>query len=138
MKVLVAGTFDIIHPGHIYLFNEAKKYGDIYAIIARDENVRKFKGKKTVFNENERKLLVESLKMVKEAHLGDANDLFKKVNEINPDIIFLGPDQDDEWIRKRIMELNLDIDIIQLEKRIEYSSSWTKDILRRIYDNEEV
>lgn len=115
-----------------------KKYGDIYAIIARDENVRKFKGKKTVFNENERKLLVESLKMVKEAHLGDTNDLFKKVNEINPDIIFLGPDQDDEWIRNRLMELNLDIDIIQLEKRIEYSSSWTKDILRRLYNNEEV
>ncbi|MBN1785914.1 MAG: FAD synthase [Candidatus Methanofastidiosa archaeon] len=138
MKVLVAGTFDILHPGHIYLFNEAKKYGDVHVIVARDENVRRIKGKKTVFDENERKLMVESLKMVEKAYLGDPEDFFKMVQVIAPDIIFLGPDQDDKWIRERIRQLQLDIEIIQLEKRLNYSSSWTKDILKRINDSMEV
>jgi len=136
--VLVAGTFDILHPGHIYLFKEASKYGDVHVIVARDENVRRIKGKKTVFDENERKLIVESLKMVKKAYLGDPNDLFKKVEAIGPDIIFLGPDQDDSWIRERMKQLNMHIDIIQLEKRLNYSSSWTKEILKRINNSMEV
>lgn len=138
MKVLVAGTFDILHPGHIYLLKEANKYGDVHVIIARDDNVRRIKGKKTVFDENERKMMIESLKMVKKAYLGDPDDLFKKVEAINPDIIFLGPDQDDSWIRERMREQGMDIDIIQLEKRLNYSSTWTKEILKRINNSMEV
>jgi len=138
LKVLVAGTFDILHPGHIYLLKEANKYGDVHVIIARDDNVRRIKGKKTVFDENERKMMIESLKMVKKAYLGDPDDLFKKVEAINPDIIFLGPDQDDSWIRERMREQGMDIDIIQLEKRLNYSSTWTKEILKRINNSMEV
>jgi len=37
-KVLIAGTFDLIHPGHIYLINEAAKLGDVYVIVATDKN----------------------------------------------------------------------------------------------------
>jgi len=138
LKVLVAGTFDILHPGHIYLLNEASKYGDVHVIVARDSNVRRIKGRKTVFDENERKLMVENLKMVKKAYLGDPDDLFKKVEAIKPDIIFLGPDQDDGWIKERMKEMGMNIEIVQLEKRLNYSSSWTKEMLKRINNNMEV
>ncbi len=37
-KVLIAGTFDLIHPGHIFLINEAAKLGDVYVIVATDKN----------------------------------------------------------------------------------------------------
>ncbi|MHC1604422.1 MAG: adenylyltransferase/cytidyltransferase family protein [Candidatus Methanofastidiosia archaeon] len=136
MKVLVAGTFDIIHPGHIYLLSEAGKIGDVYVIVARDSNVSKIKGRNPVFNENERKLIVENLKMVKKAILGDSNGLFKKVEEIRPDIIFLGPDQDDAWIMEKIKKSNLDIKVMHLSKRLNYSSSWTKDVLKRLNNTE--
>ena len=98
MNVVVAGTFDILHPGHVYLFEEAADLGDVYVIIARDSNVTK----KTVFNEKERLKMVESLKPVKKAVLGDENDFFKPIEEIGPDIIFLGPDQDEEWVLSEI------------------------------------
>ena len=40
--VLCHGVFDIIHPGHIYHFNSAKKFGDILIIsVTNDENVKK-------------------------------------------------------------------------------------------------
>ena len=37
-KVLIAGTFDILHPGHIYLIQEAAKLGDVYVVVATDMN----------------------------------------------------------------------------------------------------
>ena len=47
-KVVVAGTFDIIHEGHIKMLWEAKKLagddGKLIVIVARDENVKRFKG----------------------------------------------------------------------------------------------
>jgi len=133
MRVAVAGTFDIIHPGHIYLLKEASKYGDIYVIIARDRNVKRIKGKKPIFNENERKLVIENIKFVKKAYLGDLNDFFKVIKFINPDIIFLGPDQDKVGVETEIRKRGLNSRIIQLESRKNYSSSGTLEILRRIY-----
>ena len=36
--VMCAGTFDIVHPGHLYFFSEAKKLGDkLIVVVARDE-----------------------------------------------------------------------------------------------------
>ena len=46
-KVMVFGTFDIIHPGHIHLLKEAKEYGDfLIAVIGRDATVCKGAGSK--------------------------------------------------------------------------------------------
>ncbi|MEA1994059.1 MAG: adenylyltransferase/cytidyltransferase family protein [Euryarchaeota archaeon] len=133
MKVTVAGTFDIIHPGHIYFLKEASEYGDLHVIIARDKNVKKEKGKRPVFNENERKLIIESMKFVKKAYLGALNDFFKITEKIDPDIIFLGPDQNKEWVENEIRKRKLHSKIIQLKVRKNYSSSGTKEILHRVY-----
>ena len=93
-KVLVAGTFDIIHPGHIFLFNEAAKIGDVYVIVATDNNRELYSGERPIIPEQQRLEVVENIKNVKEARLGRSdNDTLKTVEEINPDIILLGPDQ---------------------------------------------
>ena len=43
--VLAGGCFDIVHPGHKYFFEQAKKYGDILMInVANDKKVREYKG----------------------------------------------------------------------------------------------
>ena len=45
-KIIVFGTFDILHKGHLNLFKQAKQHGDyLMAVIARDKNVKKAKGK---------------------------------------------------------------------------------------------
>lgn len=133
MKVAIAGTFDIIHPGHVYFLEEASKYGDLYVIVARDENVRKIKGKKPIFNEIERKTIIENMKLVKKVYLGDENDFFKVIELIDPDIIFLGSDQNKKWAETEIRKRGLHAQIIQLDMRKDYSSSGTLEILRRIY-----
>lgn len=93
-KILIAGTFDIIHPGHIYLINEASKLGDVYVIVATDKNRKEYSGEIPIIPEQQRLEVVKNIKNVKEAKLGrHDNDTLKTVEQINPDIILLGPDQ---------------------------------------------
>jgi len=92
--VLIAGTFDLLHPGHIYLVNEAAKMGEVYVIVATDQNRKLYSGKSPIIPENQRLDVIMSVKNVKEARLGRSdNDTLKTVEEISPDIILLGPDQ---------------------------------------------
>ena len=93
-RVLVAGTFDLIHAGHIYLINEASKLGDVYVVVATDDNREIFSGERPIIPQEQRLEIIKSLKNVKDARLGRSdNDTLKTVEEINPDIIVLGPDQ---------------------------------------------
>ncbi|MBS3101431.1 adenylyltransferase/cytidyltransferase family protein, partial [Candidatus Woesearchaeota archaeon] len=70
-KVMCAGTFDIIHPGHLFYLSEAKKYGDkLVVVVARDNTSEKFKGRKPAHNERERLEAVRTLEIVDEAVLG--------------------------------------------------------------------
>lgn len=120
MIVVVAGTFDILHPGHVYLLEEAATLGDLYVIIARDCNINKTK---IVFNEKERLKMVQILKPVTKAILGDEKDFFRPIEDISPDYLFLGPDQDYEWVKSQIKERNLAITVKQLPERLPYSST---------------
>jgi len=93
-KILVAGTFDILHPGHIFLINEAAKLGDVYIVIATDKNRELYSGEAPIVPEQQRFEVMKSIKNVKDVILGrHDNDTLRTVEEINPDIILLGPDQ---------------------------------------------
>ncbi|HNR44056.1 MAG TPA: adenylyltransferase/cytidyltransferase family protein [Methanofastidiosum sp.] len=133
MKVLIAGNFDVIHPGHIYFLTEASKLGDVTVVVARDDTIKKFKGRAPIFNENERKLILENLKMVENVILGDQKDFFTPVLAENPDIIFLGPDQYSSWIEERISKSGLNTKIMRLDKRLPYSSSELKKRFLKVY-----
>ena len=61
--VLVSGGFDPIHSGHIYLIQEASKYGEIVVLLNSDEWLRKRKGKEFM-SFNERAIIMKSLKNV--------------------------------------------------------------------------
>ena len=91
---MCAGTFDIIHPGHLFYLSEAKKYGDrLVVVVARDQTSESFKGNKPVHNEKERLEAIRTLDIVDEAILGHQGNIFNIVEEIKPDIICLGYDQ---------------------------------------------
>jgi D-beta-D-heptose 7-phosphate kinase/D-beta-D-heptose 1-phosphate adenosyltransferase len=66
MKIVVNGTFDVIHPGHLALLNYAKSLGDFLIVaIDSDSRVRELKGPQRPINlQDERKLLLENLKAV--------------------------------------------------------------------------
>jgi len=64
-KVITYGTFDLFHYGHVNLLKRARQLGD-YLIVAlsTDEFNTNKKNKKTYFNYNYRKQLLEAIKYV--------------------------------------------------------------------------
>ncbi len=93
-KVMIAGTFDIIHTGHIHLIQKAAEIGEVYVIIARDSSVEKFKGQKTIMPELQRMEIIRNIKGVKNVELGsDKEDWLLRIVEIKPELFLLGPNQ---------------------------------------------
>lgn len=93
-KVLVFGTFDGLHPGHLNFLNQARKKGDfLIVVVARDKTVKKLKGHWPKFNEKERVGILKSLKFVDKAVLGDEKNPYKIIKKIKPQVICLGYDQ---------------------------------------------
>lgn len=94
-KVIVFGTFDLLHPGHVYVLNEARKHGDyLVAVVARDETVEKIKGKVPRNNQEIRLKNLEKLHLADTVRLGNTGDKFKILDEEKPDVIILGYDQE--------------------------------------------
>ena len=91
-KILIFGTFDILHKGHLNLFKQARKHGDILiAVIARDKTIKKIKGKNPRHKEKTR--LKNIKKYVDKAFLGNKTNKYAVIKKIKPDIICLGYDQ---------------------------------------------
>lgn len=94
MKVLVFGTFDLLHAGHRFLLMEASKRGELTVVVARDRNVRTIKGRYSVHDEEERASLVRRVVPEADVVLGDTDDFLAPVRAVDPDLILLGYDQD--------------------------------------------
>jgi len=121
--VLASGNFDLIHLGHVRYLEEAKRAGgedaELIVIVARDSTVEKMKGKKPVMSEDQRRSLVEALKVVDEAVLGyEELDINKVLEKIRPDIIAVGHDQDamEKAVRKAVAQKGLKIQIAKIGK----------------------
>jgi rfaE bifunctional protein nucleotidyltransferase chain/domain len=90
--VLAGGCFDIIHFGHIIFLQKAKQEGDILIVaLESDEYIKRHKGRKPVHNQNERAVILSSLRVVdlviKLPYLQSDKDYFKLVEKIKPDVI---------------------------------------------------
>jgi len=93
-KVLVFGTFDGLHQGHLNFFEQAKRYGEyLIVVVSRDKTVKRIKKHLPFRDEKQRLREVQKCKLVNEAKLGYLNDPYKIIREIKPDIICLGYDQ---------------------------------------------
>lgn len=91
-KVLVFGSFDIVHKGHLDFFRQAGKYGDfLVAVVARDSTIAQVKGKKPRYPEKAR--LSHVAKHVDKAVLGYKKNKYAVIRKIKPDVICLGYDQ---------------------------------------------
>jgi FAD synthetase len=121
--VLASGVFDLLHLGHVKFLEEAKKTGGenakLIVVIARDSTVEKTKGRKPVMPETQRRMLVESLKVVDEAVLGQENfDLGDVINTVKPDVIALGYDQSgmEKRVREYVDKKGLNIKVVRVGK----------------------
>lgn len=121
---MIFGTFDILHKGHLNKFDQAKKYGDLIIVVARDDTVKKVKGKKPKYSEKTR---LNKVKKYAKAVLGYKTDKYKIIEKYKPDIIALGYDQNSftKDLRKELKQRKLKIKIIKLKpyKSHKYKSS---------------
>jgi len=134
-RVVATGTFDILHPGHLYYLDQSKKLGDeLYVIVARDANV---KHKPTpIIPEEQRRRMVAALCCVDHAILGDATDMFHPIEEIRPAVITIGFNQhfDEESLKKALAARGLSPEIVRIGKYGENGLCSSRLVVQRIVD----
>jgi len=132
-RVLATGTFDIIHPGHLFYLSQASALGDeLYVIVARSSMIKH--KPKPVLPDEHRLLMVQALGVVDHAVLGSKNDIFEPLYEIRPDIIALGFDQyfDDADLRRQLADHGFDSKVVRIGKLNSGRLCSTRKIVERI------
>jgi len=95
VRVMVNGTFDILHRGHIELLKFAKSKGNqLLVAIDTDRRVRELKGEtRPVNNQEDRKFHLENLKAVDGVMFFDSKEeLIEIMKGWQPDIYVKGSD----------------------------------------------
>lgn len=91
--VFTNGCFEILHPGHIYCLNEAKKLGDKLIVgLNSDSSFRKVKGRDPIILEQNRKYTLENLKCVDEVIVFNESRPDNLIKKIKPNILVKGGD----------------------------------------------
>ena len=138
-RIVIAGTFDILHPGHVFLISEAAKQGEVIVVIARDDNVLHAKGRQVIVPEKQRLFMVQALKGVSKAILGKpGHDFVGIVEELEPDILLLGPNQkmDLAQVQTRLRQRGLKTKVIRLNRLFdEFPLNSTTKIIEKAYAN---
>jgi len=140
--VLATGTFDLLHYGHVHYLSEAKKAGGenamLVVVVARDSTVEKLKGSAPIVPEDQRKAVIEALKVVDEAILGrEEIDMAAIIEDVKPDAIAIGHDQKDieKMLRRSLAEKGLEVQIVRIGRfggeEINSSSKIKRKIIER-------
>lgn len=116
-KVMCFGTFDLLHEGHRFYLNEAKKLGDwLVVVVARDETVKEVKKRQPLNDEKARVKSLQQLGIADKVVLGNPGDKLKVVVDERPDIIALGYDQTffTDKLKEKLLERGLAVDVVRL------------------------
>ncbi len=140
--VMCFGTFDGLHPGHEDYFRQAKEYGDeLVVIVARDITVMDVKGNLPANGEGHRLNVVSEHPLVDDARLGHPGDKYRVIEDVNPDFICLGYDQEafTENLDAELARRGLSAAIVRLEPFFpdQYKSSLLRGMREEVDTSEE-
>lgn len=116
--IMVFGTFDHLHSGHRNLIEQARAHGDhIIALVSRDKTTEIIKNRKPDFNEKTRVKNLKKTGWTDDVILGDAEDKYKAIKKIRPEVIALGYDQFvfTQQLHRIIFENKLNTKIVRLK-----------------------
>ncbi len=138
MKVMAVGVFDLLHAGHLHYLEQAKSLGShLTVVVAHDDTVR-IRKHEPVTNHDLRKRMVEGLKPVDEAIIGNSPDvsIFEILPVVDPDIIALGYDQEhaEDSIRIKLQELGYDKITVTRVEGLSDDLDGTRKIIARILE----
>ena len=94
MTGIIAGNFDVIHPGYIEMFNEMKKHvNEIHVLLHINPSLDRPEKIKPLLSVTDRKMTLMALKRITEvSSYNTEQELLQLIIDINPEIRFLGVD----------------------------------------------
>ena len=135
IKGFTAGSFDLLHAGHILMFKEIRAQCDFLIVglqidpSVTEESYRGKKKNKPLETIEERKIKLEGCKYINQIILYNTEaDLYNLLKELKPDVRFLGAD----WEGKNFTGDDLPIKVIFNSRNHNYSSS---NLRKRILDS---
>ena len=135
VRVMATGVFDLLHPGHLYFLQEARKLGDeLVVVVARDQTARRLKHEPYV-PEHIRRSMVEALKPVDRAVLGSTTDIYETVVQERPQIVALGHDQrwDEHEIERECARRGVPVRVVRIGP-LPHDELATRRIVERILE----
>lgn len=130
IKGLTAGSFDLLHAGHVMMLKEVRAQCD-YLIVAlqTDPTLDRPKKHKPIETVEERIIRLKGCKYVDQIVTYDREfDLYNLLLDLKPDIRFLGED----WKGKKFTGFELPIKVVFNSRKHDYSSS---NLIERICSN---
>jgi len=107
--VFTNGCFDLLHPGHIHLLNEAKRCGDRLIIgLNSDVSVRRIKGsQRPILTDSDRAAILGALDCVDLVVIFDEDTPLILIDALKPDVLVKGADYRlEDVVGREIVESN--------------------------------
>lgn len=64
VTVMIAGTFDLLHPSHVSILRNARKLGNRVVVMLSTDEFNDIKGKKSIMSYEERYFMLKNLECV--------------------------------------------------------------------------
>jgi len=105
----VCGSFDIIHPGYVRMFKDAKNHCDELIVgLQTDPTIDRKEKCKPIQTYKERKLILKSIRYIDRViKYGTEKDLLKLLKKLNPDIRILGTDYKNKFFTGRELPIKI-------------------------------
>lgn len=141
-KVYVGMSADLIHPGHLNIINEAKKYGEVAIGLLTDEAITSYK-RLPFLSYKQRKIIIENIKGVEKVIPQETLDYVPNLKKIKPDYVVHG----DDWCtgiqketREKVIQVleGWDGRLIEIPYTRDISSTQLNNALREIGTTPEI
>lgn len=127
----IAGSFDVIHPGYIYMFEESRNNCDYLIVALQDDpTIERPEKLKPILTLSERIKILRSIKYIDVVvTYNTEEELYGFLKSVEPNIRFLGDDYKD----KKITGSDLEIPIHYLDRSHGWSTTkFKKEIYNQI------
>lgn len=127
-KGIIAGNFDVIHPGYIDMFSEMDSLCDeVIVLLQTDPSIERPNKLKPILSVEDRVKILSSLKQISSIEIYTyESELYELIKTINPSVRFLG---DDYIGRTDFTGYDLDIPIHYLNRSHGWSTTKFKKLI---------